>query len=173
MQIFHNTHYDFIKWRWHAMALSAAIIVAGIVMIAQRGLPLGIDFSGGTIVVYHFENKTVTEDAVRKAIESVPGEKVVQQYGKPEEHSYSIRLPQVQGRDDRGEVVRTCGSSSEQPGLGSPMRGAGPRGSTAAREQGRRSARPGGLLTGAVTECPGGLPEGLQSSGREGRLLTN
>jgi len=74
MQIFHNTHYDFIKWRWHAMALSAAIIVAGIVMIAQRGLPLGIDFSGGTIVVYHFENKTVTEDAVRKAIESVPGD---------------------------------------------------------------------------------------------------
>jgi len=100
MQIFHNTHYDFIKWRWHAMALSAAIIVAGIVMIAQRGLPLGIDFSGGTIVVYHFENKTVTEDAVRKAIESVPGEKVVQQYGKPEDHSYSIRLPQVQGREE-------------------------------------------------------------------------
>ena len=27
MQIFHNTHYDFIKWRWHAIALSAAVII--------------------------------------------------------------------------------------------------------------------------------------------------
>jgi preprotein translocase subunit SecF len=100
MQIFHNTHYDFIKWRWHAIALSAAIVIAGIVMVAQRGLPLGIDFSGGTIVVYHFDNASVTEDAVRKAIEAVPGEKVVQQYGKPEDHSFSIRLPQVQGREE-------------------------------------------------------------------------
>jgi preprotein translocase subunit SecF len=99
MQIFHNTHYDFIKWRWHAMALSAAIIIAGIVVVAQRGLPLGIDFSGGTIVVYHFD-KPVSQDAIRKAVDSVPGEKVVQQYGKPSENSYSIRLPQVQGREE-------------------------------------------------------------------------
>ena len=99
MQIFSNTHYDFIKWRWHAIILSALVILAGAVMVVQRGLPLGIDFSGGTIVVYHFD-KPVTEDAIRTAIESVPGEKVVQQYGKPGENSYSIRLPQVQGREE-------------------------------------------------------------------------
>ena len=29
MQIFHNPHYNFIKWRWHALALSLAIIIAG------------------------------------------------------------------------------------------------------------------------------------------------
>jgi len=86
MQIFSNTHYDFIKWRWHAIILSALVILAGAVMVVQRGLPLGIDFSGGTIVVYHFD-KPVTEDAIRTAIESVPGEKVVQQYGKPDDHS--------------------------------------------------------------------------------------
>ena len=56
MQIFHNTHYDFIKWRWHAIALSALVILAGVVMAVQRGLPLGIDFSGGTIVVFKFQN---------------------------------------------------------------------------------------------------------------------
>ena len=69
MQIFSNTHYDFIKWRWHAIILSALVILAGAVMVVQRGLPLGIDFSGGTIVVYHFD-KPVTEDAIRTAIES-------------------------------------------------------------------------------------------------------
>jgi preprotein translocase subunit SecF len=101
MQIFSNTHYDFIKWRWHAIALSAAVIVAGIVMVAQRGLPLGIDFSGGTIVVYKFTGPNpVGEDAVRKAIEGVPGEKVVQQYGKPEDRSISVRLPQAAGVEE-------------------------------------------------------------------------
>ena len=67
MQIFSNTHYDFIKWRWHAIVLSALVILAGVGMIVQRGLPLGIDFSGGTIVVYKF-NTAVGEDAVRRAI---------------------------------------------------------------------------------------------------------
>jgi preprotein translocase subunit SecF len=99
MQIFSNTHYDFIKWRWHAIAFSAAIILAGAVLAVQRGLPLGIDFSGGTIVVFKFD-KAVGEDAVRRAIERVPGEKVVQQYGKPEDHSVLVRLPQQQGTEE-------------------------------------------------------------------------
>ena len=55
MQILPNTHYDFIKWRWHAIVLSALIILAGIGAIIQRGLPIGIDFSGGTIVVFQFD----------------------------------------------------------------------------------------------------------------------
>src|SRR5215510_1708014 len=101
MQIFQNTHYDFIKWRWHAIGLSLAIIIAGAVLVAQRGLPLGIDFSGGTIVVFKFQNP-VSEEAVRKAVDSVPGEKVVQQYGTPtpNDHRISIRLPQAQGTEE-------------------------------------------------------------------------
>ena len=51
-------------------------------MIATHGLPLGIDFSGGTIVIVKFQQPT-TEDAVRSALDGVPGEKVVQQYGDP------------------------------------------------------------------------------------------
>jgi preprotein translocase subunit SecF len=99
MQIFSNTHYDFIKWRWHAIALSAAVILAGAVMVVQRGLPLGIDFSGGTIVVFKFQN-AVGEEAVRKAIAGVPGEKAVQQFGRPDEHSILVRLPQSAGVEE-------------------------------------------------------------------------
>jgi preprotein translocase subunit SecF len=101
MQIFSKTNIDFIKWRWHALALSVAIVVAGAVLIAQRGLPLGIDFSGGTIVVYRFDKaKAVGEDAVRAAIEKVPGEKVVQRYGQPSDNSILIRLPQAHGTEE-------------------------------------------------------------------------
>ncbi len=78
MRIFTNTNYNFIRWRWHAIALSAVVIVAGFVQMAIQGPKLGIDFSGGTLVIYKFATP-VTEDAVRAAVDSVPGEKVVQQ----------------------------------------------------------------------------------------------
>ena len=82
MQIFTNANYDFIRWRWHALAASALVVVAGVVfMIARGGMPLGIDFTGGTIVVAKFE-QPVEADRVRQALETaVPGEKVIQSYG--------------------------------------------------------------------------------------------
>jgi preprotein translocase subunit SecF len=90
---FHNTNYDFLRWRWHAVVVSAVILIVGAVMVARGGLPLGIDFSGGTIVVLKFQ-QPVAEDAIRNALEPLPGEKVVQQYGQPDDHEILVRLPQ-------------------------------------------------------------------------------
>jgi preprotein translocase subunit SecF len=92
MQIFHNPNYNFIRWRWHALALSAAVIIAGAVLVGTRGVPLGIDFSGGTLVRVRFEQQ-VTEDQVRQALNSIPGDKVVQQFGPVEDREIMIRLP--------------------------------------------------------------------------------
>ena len=95
MRIFTNTTYNFTRWRWHAIALSLVVILVGLVVIVQRGgLPVGIDFSGGTIVVVKFD-RAVSEDQVRGAVDSIPGEEVVQQYGEPEEHEWLIRLAQA------------------------------------------------------------------------------
>jgi preprotein translocase subunit SecF len=93
MRIFVNTHYDFLKWRWHAIIASWVIILAGIgLMVKRGGPPLGIDFSGGTIVILEFEKPT-SEDIVRTALDVVPGEKVVQEYGDPSQHRVLVRLP--------------------------------------------------------------------------------
>ena len=92
MQIFHNPNYNFIRWRWHAIALSAAVIIAGIAMIATRGVPLGIDFSGGTLVRVQFE-QAVSEDQVRQALNDLPGDKIVQQFGPAADRQIMIRLP--------------------------------------------------------------------------------
>ncbi len=95
MQMFSNTNYDFIRWRWHALALSLVVILAGIgLMVARGGLPLGIDFSGGTIVVLKFQQPT-SEDVVRRAVDSLPGEKVVQTYGEASANEVLVRLPQT------------------------------------------------------------------------------
>jgi preprotein translocase subunit SecF len=94
MALFENSNYDFIKWRWHAIAFSALIIVAGLAYGIQRGIPLGIDFSGGTILVVKFE-QPVSDDQVRQALETIGGEQVIQAYGDPAANQKLIRLPQV------------------------------------------------------------------------------
>ena len=99
MAIFTNPNYDFIKWRWHALAASTLLVVAGIVfMFARGGMPLGIDFTGGTIVVAKF-SQAVEADRVRVALDGVPGEKVIQSYGDPADNAVLIRLPQLAQED--------------------------------------------------------------------------
>ena len=94
MAIFKNPNFDFLKWRWPAVGLSAVIIVAGaIAVVLQGGLALGIDFSGGTNVIVKFD-APVTEDTVRAAIASAVDEVVVQQYGPAADNELLIKLPQ-------------------------------------------------------------------------------
>jgi preprotein translocase subunit SecF len=108
MQIFTNANYNFIRWRWHAIALSLLVIAAGMVAMATRGLPLGIDFSGGTALVAKFETNP-TEEQVRNAVNAIPGDKVVQQYGDPSAAEWLIRLPLEEGQEQ--------GTSLEQSSL--------------------------------------------------------
>jgi len=96
MRIFHNPNFNFVKWRWHALILSSVVIGAGMFTIARGGLPLGVDFSGGTEIVLRFD-RPVTEDAVRKALPVADA--VVQTIGAPADHKIMIRLPMMKGAD--------------------------------------------------------------------------
>jgi len=100
MRIFANPNYNFIKWRWHALILSLAIIWTGVAMMYLRGgLPLGIDFSGGTAVVVQFAQPT-SEDVVRKALDPVSADKVVQKFGAAAQNQIMIRLPMMKGQEE-------------------------------------------------------------------------
>ena len=99
MQIFKSPNYDFIRWRWAALAVSLFVILAGVVMLVFRGgLPLGVDFSGGTSVIVKFD-QPVIENQVRGAVTNVGGDVGVQQYGEPSEREWLIRLPQMQATE--------------------------------------------------------------------------
>jgi len=95
MRIFEHANYNFIQWRWQALGLSALVIAAGIALIITRGLPLGIDFSGGTSLVLRFQ-QPVAEDGLRRALDTIPGDKVVQQYGEAQANEWLVRLPLVE-----------------------------------------------------------------------------
>jgi preprotein translocase subunit SecF len=99
MRILTNVNIDWLRWRWHALALSWLIILGGVGLIATRGIPLGIDFAGGTLVVVQFA-EPVTVEQVRNAISSMPGEEVIQEYGDPSERRIMIRMPREAAATD-------------------------------------------------------------------------
>ena len=89
MRILTNVNVDWLRWRWHSLVLSWLVILAGVALMTTRGLPLGIDFSGGTLIVVRFE-QSVSEEAIRNAI---PGNsETVQRYGDAA-NEFMIRLP--------------------------------------------------------------------------------
>jgi preprotein translocase subunit SecF len=101
MRILTNVNVDWLRWRWHSLVLSWLVILAGIGLMATRGLPLGIDFSGGTLVVLRFETP-VTEDQIRQAITG-DAESVQRYSDAPNE--FSVRLPLQEGADAASETA--------------------------------------------------------------------
>ena len=98
MHIFTNPNYNFLRWRWHAVALSWVVILAGLFVIYTKGMPKGIEFAGGTSVVMQFDT-TPSVDSVRQALnQNYPGggqDAVVQSYGDPSLRQVMVRVPQV------------------------------------------------------------------------------
>src|SRR3954466_5918896 len=100
MQIFHNTNYNFLRWRVHALVLSWIVILAGVFAIATKGIPKGVEFAGGTVVIERFD-RAISVDQVRSALDrNYPGgaqDTIVQSYGDPSQHLVMIRVPSTGG----------------------------------------------------------------------------
>ena len=98
MHIFTNPNYNFLRWRWHAVALSWIVILAGLGLIYTRGLAKGIEFAGGTSVIMQFD-QTPSVDTVRTALnQNYAGggqDAIVQTYGDPSLRQVMVRVPQV------------------------------------------------------------------------------
>jgi preprotein translocase subunit SecF len=96
MHIFKNANYDFLRWRWHAVALSWVVILAGLAVIFTKGIPRGIEFAGGTAVISQFEQQPSIQQ-VRAALDKSFGGQnaIVQQYGDPSLRQIMVRVPEV------------------------------------------------------------------------------
>jgi preprotein translocase subunit SecF len=109
MQIFKSPNFNFVRWRWHAIALSLAVIVAGLAMVATKGLPLGVEFEGGTVVILQFEQEPDLSRIRQTLAGGMPGgdDAIVQQYGPPEQRQVMIRVSEV-GAEVGGELSKTA-----------------------------------------------------------------
>ena len=97
MHIFKNTNYDFLRWRWHAIALSWVVIIAGIVVISTKGIPLGVEFAGGTVVIAQFDRRCRSSRCATALDQNFGGGRTwsSRTYGDPAQRQVMIRVPQV------------------------------------------------------------------------------
>ncbi|HEV3038581.1 MAG TPA: protein translocase subunit SecF [Candidatus Angelobacter sp.] len=69
MELFRNTNINFLGWKWYFLAFSLIFSVAGIIsMFFWHGLPLGVDFKGGTLVRVKFAQPP-DENQIRAAMD--------------------------------------------------------------------------------------------------------
>ena len=124
MRLFKNANYDFLRWRWHAVALSWVVILAGVGYIATKGLPMGIEFSGGTGVVAQFDREPSVEgvrEALNRHYQFGGQDAIVQSYGEAGSRQVMIRVPQV-GAEQGADLAKVSGAIEEalhkEPSLG-------------------------------------------------------
>src|SRR5215469_14315640 len=94
MHIFKNPSFDFVRWKWHAIALSWLIILSGVVFIRMHGMAKSVEFSGGTIVIVRLDHQP-NLDQIRSALPGGGANAIVQAYGDPSSNQVMIRVHSV------------------------------------------------------------------------------
>ena len=119
MELFRQTNFDFLRWKWWAIGASWALILIGQVAIfVQKGLRFGIDFAGGTQIALRFAERPDI-DKLRKSLDAGNfGDFGLQRYEDPSKNEVLIRVQQQkkEGRDITQEVL-----SLLRQGLGGPI----------------------------------------------------
>ena len=93
MQLFTNTNIDFLGKKWYFLAFSLIFSVAGILsMLFWHGIPLGVDFKGGTLVYVKFAS-TPNLDEIRKDMDRAGlKDPKIQAYGTPTNNEVLVAL---------------------------------------------------------------------------------
>jgi preprotein translocase subunit SecF len=108
VEFFRNPNIDFLGKKWYFLAFSLVFSVAGVLsMLFWHGIPLGVDFRGGTLVYVKFSHAP-NNDAIRSALDKVglPNAKI-QSYGPPQNNEVLIDLAEKETSEaalDKGKA---------------------------------------------------------------------
>ena len=118
MELFRQTHIDFLKYKWIAIGASWLMIAVGLFAIfVQKGLRFGIDFAGGTQIAVRFTERPDL-DRLRKILDSANlGDTGIQRYEEPEKNEVLIRVQQQrqEGRDVSHDVQNALRAGLQAP----------------------------------------------------------
>jgi len=89
MVLIKKTNIDFIAKRHIFFAISALVIGAGVLSVAMKGLNLGLDFTGGTLLQLRFASPVKTEQ-VRAAMSKAGLETSIQSFN--DRNAYQIKV---------------------------------------------------------------------------------
>lgn len=96
MEFFHNPNIDFLGKKWYFLAFSLVFSTAGLIsMLFWHGIPLGIDFRGGTLVYVKFSHQP-NDNAIRGDMDRAGLHNVrIQTYGHTGSNEVLIDVPQA------------------------------------------------------------------------------
>lgn len=100
-----NFSFSFMKYRKTALALSAFLMIASLVLLLTKGLNLSIDFTGGNVIQVDLASKEKVSVADIRALvgETVKSNAVIQEFG---EGAFMIRT-QEDDESARGKILET------------------------------------------------------------------
>jgi preprotein translocase subunit SecF len=106
MELFRDVNIDWMKLKWYFLGFSLVVTVAGLLSIFfWHGIPLGVDFKGGTIVYVRF-NEPPNVDHIRAAVEKAGVKDArIQRYGITGNNEYIIALEQKQTQELEKKAV--------------------------------------------------------------------
>src|ERR1041385_4930043 len=86
MELFKNTNFDFLRYKWPFIGASLVLTVAGLVSLSVKGGPkYGIDFKSGSLLYLRFNQEPPVQQIRTVLGSKIKGEISVQQItGKPE-----------------------------------------------------------------------------------------
>lgn len=91
LRIFHDTHYDFIRWWKVAAGLTVLFIVLGLGSLAIKGMNYSIEFTGGTLKQLQFRNPPDASQ-IRAALDASGfHDAEIQQFGSPRDYTLRVR----------------------------------------------------------------------------------
>jgi preprotein translocase subunit SecF len=90
-----HTNIHFLRWRVPFYVVSVLLMIASISLVATRGLNMGVDFVGGQMIRVTFTQSAAAPVAqLRGEVAALGyGEPIIQQFGKPNEVSIRMKLP--------------------------------------------------------------------------------
>ncbi len=108
MEFFRDPNIDFLGKKWYFLAFSLVFSVAGILsMLFWHGIPLGVDFRGGTLVYVKFSHQP-SNDAIRAALDKIGLHNAkIQSYGPAQNNEVLIDLAEKETNEaalDKGKA---------------------------------------------------------------------
>jgi preprotein translocase subunit SecF len=93
VEFFRNPNIDFLGKKWYFLAFSLVFSIAGVLsMLFWHGIPLGVDFSGGTLVLVKFAS-VPNDDQIRTQLDKSGLRNFrIQRYGAPANNEVLIAL---------------------------------------------------------------------------------
>ncbi len=91
-----NTNIRFLRWRIPFYVVSTLLIIASWGLVMTKGLNLGVDFIGGQMIrVTYTQSPAAPVAELRESVGKLGyGEPIIQQFGKPNEVSIRMKLPE-------------------------------------------------------------------------------